>query len=302
MQIQNLEIYSSAIADASSNGPWIDVSNLVGMSVQVNAYQGTTDVEVSNDPSVMFNGAAIGPPSVAPVLSQFPSITQGFNSLVGGNVSTVGGPPDISQLPEPITFFVKTTFITKWGETTASAESSLAVTFKLVNGVAIPNYLYVAPPVPTTAQAAFVTGWNCYVSLATGTEVLQTAPPYTPQRLADGYGTVGGTVSPLAGQSTHFTITGALPLQQAFSMVNGFKVTQWTPPGTDMSGGTNSGVSASNGHGLASLITTPNDNTSVAVFGNGGNVMWSPSSMTWKFLRVTNGAASTIAYLNGQRG
>lgn len=301
MQIQNLLIYSSAIADASGNGPWIEVSNLVGMSVQINAYtSGTTDIQVSNDPNVMIDGTTIGPPSVAPVLSQFPSVTQGFNALVGGNISAVNGPPDISQLPEPVTYYVTTTFITKWGETVASAESSLAVTSTLVDGVAIPNYLFVAAPVPTAAQAPFVIGWNCYVGRTSGGEVLQTAPPYTPQRLADGIGTVGGTVTPLGpGQSTHFTITGALPLQANFSMTKGFQQTQWVSPVSGTAGGTNSGVSVTSGAGFTA---SSSDNTSVAVFISGGNVMWSPSSMTWKYLRVIGGGASGIAYLNGQRG
>jgi len=295
MQIQNLEIYSSAIADASNNGPWIDVSNLVSLSVQINNVGGS-GIEVSNDPNVNINGSGIGAPSVAPVLKQFPSLTQGFANLTGGSVpGAIGGPPDISMLPAPVTYFVKTTFITKWGETTASSESSLSVATSTVNGVVYPNYLLVAAPVPTAAQAPFVTGWNCYISLTTGTEVLQTSPPYTPQRLADGYGTVGGTVQPLAGQSTHFTITGALPLQANFSMVNGFKQTQWIPPVSDQSGGTNSGVNVGS-------LTSPSDNTSVAVFYVAPNSMWSPSSMTWKFLRVVGGGATTVAYLNGQRG
>jgi hypothetical protein len=83
-------------------------------------------------------------------------------------------------------------------------------------------------------------------------------------------------------------------------MVNGFQQTQWVPPASDASGGANSGVSVSNGAGLSTL--TPDTNTAVAVFISGGNLVWSPSSMTWKFLRVTHGGATTVAYLNGQRG
>jgi len=297
MQVQNLLIYSSAIA-VSNSGPWIDVSNLVSMSVQVNNV-GSAGIEVSNDPNVQINSTAgIGAPSVAPTLKQFASLTQGYANLTGGSVSVpgaIGGPPDISQLPEPITFFVKTTFITKWGETVPSSESSLSVTTSTVNGVVYPNYLLVAAPVPTAAQAPFVIGWNCYVSKTTGAEVLQTVPNYTPQRLVDGIGTVGGTVQPLVGQSTHFAISGALPLQANFSMVNGFKQTQWSVPGADTSGGTNSGVNVGS-------LTAPMDNTSVAVFYVAPNSMWSPSSMTWKFIRVVGGGATTLAYLNGQRG
>lgn len=291
MQIQNLQIYSSAIAVGSS-GPWIDISNLVSLSVQVNAYNSGVgvgaDIEVSNDPNVMIDGAGIGAPGSPPTLLQFASIP-GFGSL-----QTVTPPGDVSQLPAQ-TFFVKTTFITKWGETTASAESSLAVTAG--------NYLFVKAPTPSGAQAPFVIGWNCYVGLTTGNEVLQTAPAYSPQRLIDGIGTVGGTVSPLGpGQSTHFAIAGALPLTQNFAMTIGFQSTGIVVPGADASGGTNAGVSVSNNAGLSTL--TPDQNSAVAVFidGTNHNLVWSPSSMTWKFLRVVNGGASTVAYLNGQRG
>lgn len=283
MQVQNLQIFDSSyiISPATTgNGPWIDISNLVSLSVQINTYAGT-DIQVSNDPNVMIDGAVIGPPTAAPVLSQFASVP--------GNIG------DSSMLPFT-TIFVKTTFITKWGETTASAESSLAVL--------LGNYLYVAAPVPTAAQAPFVTGYNVYASLTTGTEVLQTAPPYSPQRLIDGIGTVGGTVDPLGpNQSIHFAISGAISIKQpGVALVNGFQQTQWTPPGTDQSGGTNFGVSVTSGAGWAAAM----DNTTVALFINSGTtppvLMWTPSCMTWKYLRVVGGSATTLAWLEGQRG
>jgi hypothetical protein len=297
MQVQTLQIYSTSGSPPNSNGSWIDVSNLVAISVQINNYvAASTDIEVSNDPNVMIDGSGIGAPGAAPVLSQFLSTP--------GSLSTPPGNVDTSTLP-PQTFYVKTTFITKWGETTASPESSLSV----LAG----NYLFVAAPVPSAAQQPYVTGWNCYVGLSSGKEVLQTAPQYNPQRLIDGIGTVGGTVNPLGpNQSTRFAISGALPLitnvigsvvkvqGQNFSMVNGFQQTQWTPPSSDQSGGTGSGVSVSNGAGLSTL--TSNTNTAVAVFISGGNLIWSSSNMTWKFLRVTHGGASTVAYLEGLRG
>jgi len=291
MQIQNLQILNGAV---STTGQWIDISNLVSLSVQINAYTGgSTDIELSNDPNVMIDGSGIGAPGSAPTLSQFASLP-GFASLTGGSNSAVGGPPDVSQLPAT-TFFVKTTYTTKWGETTASASASLAVT--------VGNYLYVATAAPSATQAPFVTGYNVYVSLTggAGTWVLQTGPQYQPQRLIDGIGTVGGTVNPLGpASSTHFSISGVIPIANpGFAMVNGFQQTEWVPPATDQSGGTNSGVSASNGAGIDTLT---GDTTAVAVMKSGGNLMWSPSSMTWKFLRVTNGGATTVAYLNGQRG
>lgn len=286
MQIQNLLIYSSAIAPASAsyNGPWIDISNLVSLSVQINNFTGT-GIEVSNDPNVMIDGAGIFPPGSAPVLSQFLSQP--------GNLSTQPPKPapDTSQLPAQ-TYYVEVTYITKWGETTASASANLAV--------AAGNYLYVAPPAPSAAQAPFVIGYNVYVSLTggAGTYVLQTGPQYQPQRLIDGIGTVGGTITPLGpNQSTHFAISGVVPIQQpGWSMVNGFQQTQWVPPASDASGGTNSGVNVGS--------FTASDNTTVAVFVDGTDVMWTPSCMTWKFLRVvgTSGTTTAVAYLNGQRG
>jgi len=212
----------------------------------------------------------------------------------------------VSMLPAT-TFFVVTTFVTKWGETTASAESSLAVTAG--------NYLFVAAPVPTAAQQPYVTGWNVYVGLATGTEVLQTGPQYQPQHLVDGIGTVGGTVNPLGpGQSTHFAISGALPLitnviggaitvqAQNFSMTNGFQQTQWAPPGSDQSGSANVGVKIPASGTLVGA--TSFGETQILITGN--MAMVNPSSLVWKWLRVrksnTSTALATVAYLMGQNG
>ena len=282
MQIQNLLIYSSAQA-VSNNGPWIDISNLTSLSVQINTYTaGSTDIEVSNDPNVMIDGAGIGAPGSAPTLSQFPA----------GSTFQSG----TSNLPAA-TYFVKVTYITAWGETTPSAEASLAVTAG--------NYLYVAPPAPSATQAPYVTGYNVYVGLVTNVNQLQTLPAYSPQRSIDGIGSVnvlgGGTVVPLGpGQSTHFAITGAIPIKNpGWSMINGFTQSNILPPGSDQSGSAASGVSVSNGAGVDTLS---GDTTTVAVMKSGGNLMWTPSCMTWKFLRVTHGGASTLAWLEGQRG
>jgi hypothetical protein len=283
MQIQNLQIFDFATAVAT-NGPWIDISNLVSLSVQINNY-GSAGIEVSNDPNVMIDGPVIGPPSVGPVLSQFAS-TPGSSALTGQG--PYPSKPDASMLPAQ-TFYVVTTFVTKWGETTASGNNSLAVTAG--------NYLFVAAPVPSAAQAPAVIGWNVYVSLTggAGTYVLQGAPGFDPQRLVDGIGSVGGTVDPLGpSSSTHFAISNALPLQQNFAMVNGFQNTGYVPPASDQSGGTNSGVN------VGTFAASPD--SAVATFISGGNVMWSPSSMTWKFLRVIGGGATTVAWINGQRG
>jgi hypothetical protein len=288
MQIKNIQIFSVAIGSAA-DGAWVDVSNLVSLSVQVNGIEGNTWIEVSNDPNVPIDGAGIGAPSAAPTLSQFASLPQ---ANTGDNIY-VTPPSNNSQLPAT-TFFVKTTFVTKWGETTASTESSLAVTAG--------NYLYVAPAAPTAAQAPYVTGYNVYVGLVTNTEVLQTGPQYQPQRLIDGVGTPGGTVNPLGpGQSTHFAISGALPVNQpGFAMTNGFQQTQWAPPGVDQSGGAGAGIKIP-----ATLVgATSSGEVNIAITGT--NAMWNPSGLVWKWLRVrkdnTSTALATVAYLMGQNG
>jgi hypothetical protein len=254
------------------NGPWIDVSNLVSLSVQITNFSGS-DIQVSNDPNVCIDGPGIGAPATAPVLSQFLAST-GFQSGVSNLAAQ--------------TYFVKTTYVTAWGETTASGESTLAV----LAG----NYLFVAPP---TNVPAGVIGWNVYVSTTTGTEVLQTGPQFSPQRLVDSIGTVGGTLAPSTGPQSgvHYAISGALPLKKNFMMLHGLQQTQWVPPVSDQSGSPNSGVSVTQGSGF-----TGSTDTTVAVWVNGGNVMWTPSCMTWQWLRVTNGGSTTAAYLNGQRG
>src|SRR5271157_3668028 len=135
MQIKNIQIFSSRNA---ADGSWVDVSNLVNLSVYLTGVDANVWIEVSDDPNAPIDGSGIGAPSAGSVLSQFASVPQ---SNTGDNIYTTP-PGNTSQLPAT-TFFVKTTFITKWGETTASAETSLAVTAG--------NYLYVAAPVPTAA-------------------------------------------------------------------------------------------------------------------------------------------------------
>jgi hypothetical protein len=302
MQIKNIQIFNVPIGSAG-DGQWIDVSNLVALSVQVNGIEGNTWIEVSNDPNVPIDGAGIGAPPL-PVLSQFASLPQADS---GNNVSPTP-PGDVSQLPAT-TFFVVTTFVTKWGETVASAEASLAVTAG--------NYLFVAAPIPSLAQQPYVTGWNVYVGLVTGTEVLQTGPQYSPQHIIDGVGTTspspsGGTVALGPNQSTRFAITGALPLitnviggavkvqGQNFSMVNGFQQTQWVPPVSDQSGSANVGIK------MPATLVGATSLAEINIAITGTNAMWNPSSLVWKWLRVRKDASvtalATTAWLMGQNG
>jgi hypothetical protein len=293
MQIKNIQIFSST---APANGAWIDVSNLVNLSVMLTNLEATVTIEGSNDPNAPIDGTGIGAPSAAPTLSQFASLPQANTGL-----NLYPPPGDVSQLPAT-TFFVKTTFVTKWGETSASTESSLAV----LAG----NYLYVAPATPTAAQAPYVTGYNVYVGLVTNTEVLQTGPQYQPMRLIDGIGTPGGTVNPLGpGQSTHFAISGALPINQpGFAMTNGFQQTQWVPPVSDQSGGAAVGVNIS-GAFTGAAWTAPAggqfSETQVSINASTVSALWNPSGLVWKWIRVvkvTGATLQTTAYLMGQNG
>lgn len=284
MQIKNIQIFSST---APANGSWVDVSNLVQLSVMLTGLEATVAIEASNDPNAPINGTGIGAPGSAPTLTQAPA-GAAFQS-------------GVSNLPGA-TYFVKVTFITPWGETTPSSESSLAVTAG--------NYLYVKAPVPSAAQLPYVTGYNVYVGTVTNTEVLQTAPAYTPQRLVDGIGTPGGTVNPLGpGQSTHFSITGALPIAQGFAMINGFQNTGITVPGSDNSGGAAVGVNISGTFTGAAWAAPAGGNSAsqsqISINTTALSALWNPSGICFKYIRVTKitgNSTPTQAFLCGQNG
>jgi hypothetical protein len=277
MQVKNIQIFSSTNA---ADGAWVDVSNLVNLSVYFTGLEGHVWAEVSNDPNAPIDGAGIGAPGSAPTLGQVP----------GGSAFQSG----ISNLPAA-TYFVKTTYITKWGETTASAEASIAVSAG--------NALTVIPATPSAAQAPYVTGYNVYVGLATNTEVLQTMPPFTPQRSVDGIGTPGGTVNPLGpGQSTHFAISGAISLgSPVYTMINGFQQTNVAPPGSDQSGGASVGVNIT-----GNLPGSPANNSQQQIVVSGTTAIFNPSGLCWKWLRVRKDSTTTTqvstAYLMGQNG
>lgn len=138
MFVANNLIFDSTATAA--NGVWRDVSNWVAYSVHITGLEGTTWIEVSNDPAVKTDGTAISAPS-APTLSQA--------AVYPGNTSG--------------TWYAKVTYVTPGGETVGSSESSLTVT----SG----NELIVASP----AQDAggYAVGWNVYVGNASGKNFLQ---------------------------------------------------------------------------------------------------------------------------------
>lgn len=67
------------------------------------------------------------------------------------------------------TYYVKTTYINQFGETTASVEASFAV--------ATNNLLVVTAPIASGSGAGVATSYNVYVSNSSGTETKQTVSP-----------------------------------------------------------------------------------------------------------------------------
>ena len=102
---------------------------------------GGTDISVDDLPNIGIVGQPLTAPS-APTLS----------SASGGTIAAT-------------TYYVKTTYLTADGETTPSTESSLAVAA---------DYLLV---VDSPASSVGATGYNVYVSTATGTETKQNSAP-----------------------------------------------------------------------------------------------------------------------------
>ena len=81
--------------------------------------------------------------------------------------------------------FVKTTFITAEGETTASAEATIALSSATAYGVKVTQ-----PTVPTNGQT--IIGWRIYSAYATNTELLNTAVDTT------NFTTTRGTIAGIA--------------------------------------------------------------------------------------------------------
>lgn len=143
MQTAKNTILSSQNA---AKGVWRDINNWFNFSLHLTGVEGNVWVEVSNDPSVMTDGANIAVPGT-PVLTQY---TPTADSGKKGIANTT-------------TFYVKNTFVTVAGETTGSAEASLSV----LAG----NILVVQSPAKDAG--GFATGWNTYVGTTSGAELLQ---------------------------------------------------------------------------------------------------------------------------------
>ena len=266
MQIKNIQVFSSKNAQ---NGNWIDISNLVAFSIELENLEGNVWIEVSNDPNVNIdNTNTPQTPPAAPVLSQFAYQPSSGNSFLTYNGVTA-------------TWSVRTTYITPWGETSGSTAASLTVTPG--------NVLFVAPPTGPTGSAV---GWNVYVG-PTGAEVLQSAPAFYPQHVTD----TGGIVT---------QTNGVLPFGPSFNMVS-WNSSGVTVPSQNNSGTVNYGINVTGN--LAGSPTINDEFCIIQGQRGGtgatGAVV-NPSCLVWKWLRVckSNTAQNliTTAWLLGQNG
>jgi hypothetical protein len=269
MQIKNIKIFDSTNA---LDGAWFDISNLVNLSVHFTGVEAKTWIEVSNDPYVNIDGsgasgaALVVAPTSAPTLLQAPA-------AFGSGLTGQG------------TYYVKTTYVSPWGETTPSAESSLAVSDGNVLTV-------VAPPADVTGVA---TGWNVYVGKSAGTEVLQTAPAYVPAHTVD------------STPGIHFAINGVLSLStKTYSLTNGYANTGIAVPGSNTAGGIGVGINVLGTAGDFSTATQTDSTIAVFIDTNNKQVVWAPSGMVWKWLRVrknnTTQLTETVAWIVGANG
>ncbi len=255
MQTANNLIFNSTVA---ANGVWRNINNWVNLSLQINGLEGNVWVEVSNDPNVLIDGATIAAPA-APVLSQYtPTVDE---HLAGVAVNT--------------TYYVKNTYVTApalpstltvSGETVGSTESSLLVTAG--------NLLVVHSPAPDTG--GYASGWNCYISTTSGTEVRQNLIDNAyPQALS-----FGRLFTPSAIINSGIAV-----------------------PSSNTTATPNSGVNITGN--LVGLGSTPAYSTQVQIVVSGTQAMINPSGVVWNFIRVNKsggGSVLTAAYLFGQLG
>ncbi len=285
MQIKNINIFSASSSQATLYGNWIDVSNLVSMSVEVVGLEAGSAIwiEVSNDPNVNIDGANSVNAPATPVLGQSPAPNGG--GLIGQG-----------------TYFVKLTYITQWGETVASSEASLAV--------ADGNVLSIAAPGIDAGGLAI--GYMVYASKVTNTETLQNGPKYVSAFTIDltpGY---------------HYTSNTSIPVNRPYFLPAGLQSTNGpVPPVASTAGGLGVGINAippdptgSTQNLTAYCVASPKYITDapIAIIGqasgtiDGATVpamaMWAPACMAWKWVRVckTGGTAATTAYIVGQNG
>lgn len=267
-QVKLNKIFDSTVP---ADGAWFDVSNITSLSVHIENVETKTWMEVSNDQYININGfgasgAALVAAPAAPVLNQSPAVVGG---LTGQG-----------------TYFVKVTYVTPWGETTPSVESSLAVS----DG----NVLTVMSPIAEVTGLA--TGYNVYISKTTNTEVLQTTPAYVPARTVD------------ATPGNKFAISGAIPLKQNYVAFNGITNSGIVVPSVNNGGGIGVGTNVQGTNGdFGNAATTTQTLAAIAIFvdTNQNQIMWTASGMTWKWMRIrksTGNTRETIAWFCGVNG
>lgn len=277
MQIKNTLIFSSTLA---ADGAWQDVSNLVSLSVQVVNLEGKVWIEVSNDPNIQSDGAngQLAAPS-APTVSQFTPTQSplGVSGLPAQALSikvtyTTRNQPVIS--PTPLYSYVV-------GETLPSTATALSV---LANNIGVVNS-------PAKDAAGIATGYNVYAQIGgSGAYVLQN--------------TRGGPNA----SNDQFVYDGPIPLGTPFQLKVGYFDSGVAAPVADTSGGPGVGVNLQGSGGNLVGATSVFDANPVimADASNGAEVMVSPSSLAWKWLRVrkdnTTQTKQTNAWICGGMG
>lgn len=144
-----------------------------------------------------------------------------ISCTITGQVAGVPVTPVLGQAAQgslaATTYYVKTTFVNSVGETLASTEASLAVSAS--------NVLQVTAPDPIVNA----TGWNVYVSTATGTETKQNASPLTFGTIwtEPTTGLIAGSALPTNNTTALCTVspasqtaTGATPISFTFTPTN----------------------------------------------------------------------------------
>src|SRR5208337_2442504 len=263
--VNNLLLDSTVAAD----GKWRNISNFVSFSVHGVNLENVVWIEISNDPNVMIdNSSNINAPS-APSLGQFQ-----WEPPAG-----IATPP--AGLVGQGTLYVKVTYVTKWGETLASAESSIAV----ANGSVLTEAS------PAADAAGFATGYNVYVSQSSNAESLQTIPAYVPANIGDA---IPGYSYANAGAGYNYGNMGPIPLGQGFALINGARYSGIAPPAASTAGSVGVGVNAFNmWTGGAVGSSTGQEEAAIYSDSNNGNqVIWAPSCLFFNFLRVRKSNAA----------
>jgi hypothetical protein len=248
MLTANNQIFNSQNA---ANGVWRNISNWVAFSVHITGVESKVWIEVSNDPNVMTDGPTISAPA-SPVLSQYTPIADNHFQGVATNT----------------TFYVKNTYVTAGGETTASTQSSLTVTAG--------NLLIVEAPAADTG--GYAVGWNTYISTTSGAETIQ------------------NVVSGVVPQT--------LSLGSIFTLEN-LRTTTAVVPASNTSGSPNAGINVTPPDVITASGTTL-DETALIYDGTTHQAIWTPSCLVYNYVRVckdtTTQVLTTKAYLFGQQG